>query len=78
MSELHRRCTVAALRLRADPKSVALEMRWNCIKASWEKSRILNVMEGMERRMPEQGKEASRRISRTTATGACERPASSR
>jgi hypothetical protein len=72
MSELHRGCTVAALRLPAGSESVALKMRWNCIKPSWEKSQIPNVMAGMEREMPEQGKEVGRWIPRTTVTGACE------
>jgi hypothetical protein len=72
MSDLHRRCTVAALRLPAGPESVALKVRWNCIKASWEKSRIPNVMAGMEREMPEKEREADRWIPRTTVIGARE------
>jgi hypothetical protein len=72
MSDLHRRCTVAALRLPAGPESGALEMRRDCIKASWEKGQIPNVMAGMEREMPEQGKEVGRWIPRTAVTGECE------
>ena len=53
-------------------------MRRNCINASWEKGRIPDVMAGAERKMPEKKREADRWVSRTTATGACERPASSR
>jgi hypothetical protein len=76
ISDLHRDCTVSALSL-SDPGSVALEVRRNCISASWEKGWIPNVMAGMERKMPEK-REAGHWTFRMTAMGACEPTASSR
>jgi hypothetical protein len=52
-------------------------MRCNCIDASREKGGIPDVMAGAERRICEKKREADWN-SGTTATSACERPASSR